>query len=350
MSVKCTNCQADNADGDRFCRSCGQTLPAIAEAPAPSPAPGPGGPSGSSPSQPSDVPATAPPATPAAPAQAPALGAPPPVPATATPVTPPPAPPGPASAAGTGHRLPVALIVGGAASALLLAAVVGVVVAIASNGDDDGGGTGIASIEPLPSGAAEPTPVESRPAAASPSPTPAGATITPVPVETASPSPSAGGGDGSGTTQVIDVETIRFEVPGNWRVLSQDRAEIWVQDPVTGGIAGLRSDTLTTAVTLSVVQQAVVARIRADFPDAEVCAEPEPSRVPGGPEDGVFFALCYTLTPSGGEAIPVADVYIIGIQGQAFFYTNVFAKREQIDAFVQAMNQLPAPVWKLYSP
>ena len=245
------------------------------------------------------------------------------------------------------HRLPVGVIIGSAVAALLLAALFGVVVAMAFGGDEDDDQNG-----PLPSIAqGTPTTMEPSATAAPPSVAPSAQAEIPSsaasPSQTPTPSPTPGGGNG-GDTQLVDVENIAQELPSDWEVRTQEADRIVAMAPQTRGVLILVSSTAEQALDVNDLQQAFVKSRREAHADAEVCARPEESQVPGGPA-GLFFAVCYTLTPQGGQAIAVADVFLIGVQGQSVFVYNVFATREQLDAFYDQIAELPVPQWKLYS-
>ena len=168
-----------------------------------------------------------------------------------------------------------------------------------------------------------------------------------TPSETPVPTPTPGGGTGGGT-QLVDVDNIAQELPSDWEVRTQEADRIIAVAPQTRGVMILISSTAEQALDVNDLQQAFVKNRRESYADAEVCAKPEDATVPGGPA-GLFFALCYTLTPQGGQAIPVFDIFVIGVQGQSVFVYNLFVAREQVDAYYDQIEDLPEPRWKLFS-
>jgi hypothetical protein len=139
-------------------------------------------------------------------------------------------------------------------------------------------------------------------------------------------------------------------VPANWEVVKQDPALVIVRDPVSRGTIADLSYEGEGEITLAEFQQDVVSSVVASSPDAEFCLAPEPGRVPGLPIEGSFFAMCYTVTPQGGEAFRIVSVYSIAVQGRTVFFENLRAASDQYDAMFEAWLKIPSPIWKLYRP
>ena len=159
--------------------------------------------------------------------------------------------------------------------------------------------------------------------------------------------------DGTSTTaarQVIDVQNIKAEVPGDWDILTRSGDTIAAKDR-TGRTLWLRSAVLLTSTTLDAVLDRFLDKARHEAPDAKICAGPETAVVPGGPVGGRYAVICSTFIPQGGgPAARFADAYYIGLDGEA---TNVYvmqltASPESLQAFATTVRDLPPPVWKLF--
>jgi hypothetical protein len=195
-------------------------------------------------------------------------------------------------------RLPRTVIIGGLIAALLLMAGVGVAVAVVFGRDEP------------------PT--------------------TPVP-------PPAG------DLKAIDVANIAVEVPTAWNVVRQNPDTIGVADE-RARVLWLRSGTVSEAFTLESLQQRLLDNFSAEAPDARICAGPEGATVPGAPQQGRYFVICYTFIPQGGgRAARLADAYYVGLDGAGttVVVMQLTASEESLDDFAASVRQLPPPRWKL---
>jgi hypothetical protein len=232
------------------------------------------------------------------------------------------------------QRVPLGILVGGLVAVLLLVALAGAALALMLRGDGGNSpalpGTGAATSRPLAGDE----------------------TADASPVEGSSASP--GGGtflDG----QLVDAENVSIELPADWTVLNVDANTIEAVDP-GGGRLHLLTGTDVGAITVEQLQQQIVAGNRELNPDTQVCQEPKPMRVPGGPADGLGFMLCFTSNAEGGAASSAAAVHVVGIQGgpgsapglTRFFSYSVFATAGYLDTFLGVVDRLPPPTWKGY--
>lgn len=363
MSVRCPNCQAENADADAFCRSCGQALrPSTQGAPQPTP------PASQQPPPPAAPPPTEPaPSTAAAPEQpslpppTPAAGQPPAAgqaPAAAAPPGAPPAQPyqspdyaPPPGGPPVTRRLPMAVIVGGAVAALLVVGGVGAAVALVAGGGDDGPSPPpIVGASATPGGIATPAPTPPG-GIATPASTPAGGSATPTPTPAPTPAPTPTPAAQGGDTQLIDVEYVSIEVPADWQVAWQEQTSIGVVEPDTRGLLIVTSGGIDPGTTLEAFQQSIISDAQASYADAQVCGGPDPVQTgPGLPTPGTFFSLCYTVTPQSGAAFVAADIYYVAIQDSTVFMMNYYSHLDVWEAFTGEAYRLTAPIWKLFSP
>jgi hypothetical protein len=159
--------------------------------------------------------------------------------------------------------------------------------------------------------------------------------------------------DGTSSTaarQVIDVQNIKAEIPGDWDVLTRSGDTIAAKDRA-GRTLWLRSAGLLSTISLDTVLDRFLDKARHEAPDAKVCAGPEIAVVPGGPVGGRYAVICSTFIPQGGGlAVRFADAYYIGLDREAanVFVMQLTATPESLQAFATVIHDLPPPVWKLF--
>lgn len=190
-------------------------------------------------------------------------------------------------------------------------------------------------------------------AAASAAPSFAGASAA---GEQPSLTPPAASADepGAGAGQVVDVENIAIVLPEDWTVVRADPSSIEVRPP--DGIGSLVLDTGRGFASVQALQDAIISALRMGNPSLEVCSEPEPAGVPGGPPDGSSFALCYTVESEGGEPIAFGSAHLIGIDAPigtapanaAWFSYALLAPASEMPRLLELADTLPPPTWKLY--
>lgn len=162
--------------------------------------------------------------------------------------------------------------------------------------------------------------------------------------------PTSDGTPSTAGRQVIDVQNITAEVPGDWDVLTRSGDTIAAKDRA-GRTLWLRSAGLLTATTLDTVLGRFLDKAGHEAPDAKVCAGPETAVVPGGPVGGRYAVICSTFIPQGGgPAVRFADAYYIGLDREAtkVFVMQLTATPESLQAFATTVHDLPPPVWKLF--
>jgi len=221
------------------------------------------------------------------------------------------------------HRLTGGATIGLVVAVLLLFAAAGAAVALMVRGDGD------------PS----PLPTFPRTGNATPSVTP-GATAAPT---------------GQTGLQLIETEYLSVEVPADWTVVTREPNSITVHDP-KGSHLSLQTYPASGLPSPTAYVQRIVMDAMRRYPDTTTCEEPQASPVPGGPPEGIAFALCYTLTAENGQAVSTKSVHVLGFGlshgmapgGSPVFSYALFAERSSVDNFVDVVAQLPQPSWKLY--
>ena len=181
---------------------------------------------------------------------------------------------------------------------------------------------------------------------------PGGRDPSPVPTfpHTGTTTPSA-----TAALQLIETEYLSVEVPADWTVVTRERNSIVVSDP-GGSHLSLLTYPASGLPTPDAYVEGIMSDAKRRYPDATVCEAPQAAPVPGGPRDGLGFALCYTLIAEGGQAVSIKSLYFLGFQGlpgaapgNAPFYSYaVFAERSSLDDFISVLIELPLPSWKLY--
>ncbi len=217
------------------------------------------------------------------------------------------------------HRLPSGAVIGGVVAVLVLVAFAGAAVALTVRGDGD------------------------------PSPLP-----TVPPNGSATPGATAGATGRTGL-QLIETEYLSVEVPADWTVVTSEPNSIAVRDP-KGSHLILQTYDSSGLHSPDAYREAIVADAMRRYPDTTVCEEPQAAPVPGGPPQGIGFALCYTLTAENGQAVSTKSVHVIGFHGMPggapgiapVFSYAVFAERSSFDSFIDVVTGLPLPSWRLY--
>jgi hypothetical protein len=100
--------------------------------------------------------------------------------------------------------------------------------------------------------------------------------------------------------------------------------------------------------------QDTLAGLQKDDPNAGYCSASgiQAFKVPNGP-NGAIVAMCYTYTPSGGEARKQAFIQVGGVDkaGTTLFIIDIIARVENIKEVADAADPIVATItWKLYKP
>jgi hypothetical protein len=88
------------------------------------------------------------------------------------------------------------------------------------------------------------------------------------------------------------------------------------------------------------VFQVVLAAAQKQFPDAQVCGQPEANNVPGTPsEPGELEVLCFTATSQGGAATPYDRAVFAGLvqgtSGDLLIECNAYNPQSTTKAVIQ---------------
>ena len=154
--------------------------------------------------------------------------------------------------------------------------------------------------------------------------------------------------------RVIDVEDLAIVLPGDWTVVRADSSSIEARPP--GGVGSVVLDTGRGFGSVEALQDAIIGELRTYNPALEVCGQPTPAAVPGGPPDGSSFALCYTVVSEDGQRSAMASAHIVGVHSPigtapanaAWFSYALLGPATEVPDLMDLADTLPPPTWKLY--
>ncbi|MHB8893311.1 MAG: hypothetical protein ACYC65_14855 [Candidatus Limnocylindrales bacterium] len=259
------------------------------------------------------------------------------------------------------RRLPVGLIVGGVAAVLAVLVVGGVAASslLAKPGPSPAlpilptPAPSVAVVPPSIQPAESTGPVVTLPPVESPGPV---VTLPPVVIDTPAPEPSIGPTAAPAPStppggEVVSVANISITIAAPWTVADTQDYSIQLVIPQKGGMA-LTSGTLQNATTADEWIQSTLVDDQKTDPNASFCggSSPEAVTVPNGPP-GKIAAICYTLTPQGGQAVNVVEIQMVGVDqaGTTVYVIDILASEASIQEILDLAGPLlPTVTWKLY--
>jgi hypothetical protein len=188
-------------------------------------------------------------------------------------------------------------------------------------------------------------PVVTTPPVATPPPV---VITTPGPLPSAAPTaapPPSGG-------QLVSVANLSVMVSGPWTVSDKQDYSIQLAIPQKGGLV-FTSGTLKDPVTAEAWIQSTLADAQKTDPNATFCSStptPESVTVPNGPP-GLIAAICYTVTPQGGQAMNLIEIELVGVDqaGTTVCVIDILAAEANITEVLDAAEPLlPTVTWTLF--
>ena len=308
MPSTCPRCGAVVIEDSQFCEGCGAALVPASATPGP-PAAGDassgaipagaaptGGPPAAPPGQPDAYPPNSPPGTyqrPEAPAVGPYYSY-----GTAQPPT----------GAGPRRRLSTPALAGTIAVILLVAVGAGVAVPQVLKHNPPPAvptTTPPTTTPPAPTTSTVPTTPTTAPA----TPTTTPATTQPTSAPTTSSTPPTTGGGNTASNSVVSVT-----LPNGWSVDSTSTStDLFLDGPSNVFAEFFTQQEQASATLTGIFQQEVNNRLQ-KYPDTRICKQPTSATVPNGPP-GEEMAVCFTVTPQNGPAVPYVDFDFAGLAG-----------------------------------